>query len=232
MTTVSSIDPIFRKIGDEIVKFSASNMTFPTYEVLSTYDNDTLKAEIIKYRNHRFTDGPLSISISTKYSNIHTDVKTIIDAYNLTTLQQSTVSFNTANNNIKELITNVLIHYDYKDHSVKKELEDYTFNALFPKLNTNSGYSNHIKEKDSFNKKKIKLGHLYEYINIENKIVANSESAIILIKLNKQPQPQRKLFSFLFYNKDTDTELSFILSTVKPANITIDKIKNAKFDTI
>ena len=222
MTTVSSID-MFKQIGDEIRKFRASNMTFPTYEVLSKYDNDTLKIKIIDYRKSRFTKSS-PISISTTYPHIVTEVQAIIGAYNQSSLPQTTLS----TDKIKKLITNVLIHYDYKDHSVKKELEDYTFNALFPKLNTNSGYSNHIKEKDSFNKKKIKLGHLYEYINIENKIVANSESAIILSKLNKQPQPQRKLFSFLFYtDTDTDTELSFILSTIKTTPITFDIIKDA-----
>ena len=239
MTTVSSIDPIFRNIGDEIVKFSASNMTFPTYEVLSTYDNDKLKAEIIQYRNSRFTVVPLPIS--TTYPNIDTDVETIINAYNLPTLPtlpQSTVSFNTANNNIKILINDILIRYGYDKPDVRNKLKEYTLDALFPKLNTTSGYSNHIREKGRFTNKNITFGDLYQYINIDGSIhkraSRDTESRIILDVLNKQPPkqqslplPQLQLFSFLFYNKDTDTGLSFILSTVEPKNITFDIIKNA-----
>ena len=228
MTTVSSIDQIFRNIGNEIVKFT-SPTTLPDYYTLSTYDNDKLKAEIIQYRNSRFTCS-LSPSISTKYSSIDTEVSAIIDAYNQSTLPQ-TLNFDI--NIIKELITDILKHYKYMKQDVIQKLKDYTFNALFPKLNTTSGYSNHIREKGRFTNKNITFGDLYQYINIENQIAPNSESAIILSKLNKQSQPQQqqqqprpqiKLFNFLFY---TDTGLSFILSTVEPKNITFDIIKNA-----
>ena len=263
MTTVSSIDLIFRNIGDEIVKFSASNMTFPTYHELVNYDNDKLKAEIIKYRNSRFPGSLSPISISTTYPTIVTEVQAIIDAYNKPSLPQSTVSFNTPNNNIKILINDILIQYGYTKQDVIQKLKDYTFDALFPKLNKT--YSNHIISNSRFKKKNITFGDLYQYINIDGSIhrteSKDTESRIILDVLNKQsqqqlkslppqakslplqpkpqsqqqqppkqqslPLPQLQLFSFLFYNKDTDTELSFILSTVKPANITIDKIKNA-----
>ena len=91
MTTVSSIDQIFTKIGEEIVKFRASNMTFPTYEVLSKYDNDTLKIKIIDYRKSRFTKSS-PISISTTYPHIVTEVQAIIGAYNQSSLPQTTLS--------------------------------------------------------------------------------------------------------------------------------------------
>tara|TARA_B110001450_G_scaffold162549_1_gene151529 strand:- start:3630 stop:6143 length:2514 start_codon:yes stop_codon:yes gene_type:complete len=287
MTTVSSIDQIFTEIGDEIEKFPVNHMTFPTYHELVNYDNDTLKSKIMKYRDSRFTGSLSPISISTTYPTIVTEVQAIIEAYNKPSLPQ-TPSLST--DIIKKLITDILIHYDYTDDSVKKELKDYTFDALFPKLNKSSTsksrrYSNHIKENDSFDRKNIKLGHLYQYINVEGeRPLVNTESKIILGVLNKQPQPQPqqqqpnsvplpppkpqsqqqqqqqpirqlrtrlqsqpqpqlrvqslqqsqprpqiKLFNFLFYT-DTDTKLSFILSTVKPeniTNITFDIIKNA-----
>lgn len=281
MTTVSSND-IFEKIGDQIKKFSSTSLiVFPTYEELSTYNNDRLKGKIIEYKGNRFTV-PLPSSISTTQSNIINQVKKIITAYNRSTLDLSQIhKFDIPINEIKELIIDILRYYNYNTPDVIIKIADYTFNALFPKLNK-SGYSKHIRGNTNFNNKNITLGHLYQYINIEEKTPsADTESGIILSVLNKfnkktkslppQPQPislppqqkpqshpkslppqqtqlalhlqlqqqlqlavqtqsspKNNLFSFLFYNKDTDTDgLSFILSKVKPDNITFDKIKDA-----
>jgi len=108
MTTVSSND-IFEKIGDQIKKFSSTSLiVFPTYEELSTYNNDRLKGKIIEYKGNRFTVS-LPSSISTTYSNIDTKVKTIIDAYNKQSLSQiHTVDFNI--NKIKEL-KHFILHF-------------------------------------------------------------------------------------------------------------------------